>query len=441
MIRAGFSRPSSRLHEIAFRQAGLLNRLPKDIAGSIRQLISELSLDGTLARERLDVEAQVARLEDPSKWIRVVGLYAAIPKIDLLAHVAVGIILTQRSQSGHVLLLPATYLALAVSFLGCYALARDTTQSGGGGSKSRLGRLDPRIVFDRLGASASRGGAVLVFVMSRFLAVFLLGSILVAVDAGPSSSVAVLLLSWAPAAYVVGLTRVPTFLVLWLVMHILFVLCVCVGLLRGMKTVILAAFWIAIASVLLVAILRLVTIWAAPATVGLVVVAIAVGVSALAFVTVIPFVVVSEAFGTYRDLRWYVVWTADAHTVDSAATLVQSVSAQRKGSGVGRVLRIASETHALKELRKDDEFFAVAEDWMRLLDWKRTKSFWPLRARLAEEMFTSEAIRAAILASPSRAVPGLRTLMQAHREELGLIAAARTERPADANSHRPWVSS
>jgi NACHT domain len=94
LLRNAFANQSQWLKEVAYRQVARLDKIPNDIANSIRQSLLSLFFCGRLSREYLTIEAHLSRIDQSANFLRIMNLLRWIKPIDYILHIIVFFVLT-----------------------------------------------------------------------------------------------------------------------------------------------------------------------------------------------------------------------------------------------------------------------------------------------------------------------------------------------------------
>ncbi len=94
-IWKGYESPGTLLREEAYRQTGRLGTVPPDLLLYARQGIVTQWAEGELRRHLPSVRAQIQRIENPGPLVAALGLVVALPVVDLLASIAVGVVVVR----------------------------------------------------------------------------------------------------------------------------------------------------------------------------------------------------------------------------------------------------------------------------------------------------------------------------------------------------------
>jgi len=180
IVRGAFKSGSQLLADEAYRQLARLRELSVDFALDIRRTLLRLCSDGTLRREALTVRAQLKRFDAPKSLLRAQRLAAAAPRIDLLVVVAGSLLLAWYAGPGAAAVVALLAVLAHISLYGFAAWL--------GGA---------------IGDSMFRGASGFAWTVSARAYVIGIALLLtVSDDYWTATALAVLLLSWGPAALV-----------------------------------------------------------------------------------------------------------------------------------------------------------------------------------------------------------------------------------------------
>lgn len=87
LIRQAFSKRSQWLRDIAYKQAGQINNIPKDILEDIRNTLIQMTLEGSLRKNRYSISAHLSRLSVSKELLQVNALLSWTPIIDYCIHI------------------------------------------------------------------------------------------------------------------------------------------------------------------------------------------------------------------------------------------------------------------------------------------------------------------------------------------------------------------
>lgn len=99
LLRNAFSIPSQWIQDVAYRQTSRLNKIPKDIAQSIRDSLLRLFAEGNLKRKDFTTYAHLSRLDKSEHFIKVMQLLQRVVWIDICLHITLFLILYYQKEN------------------------------------------------------------------------------------------------------------------------------------------------------------------------------------------------------------------------------------------------------------------------------------------------------------------------------------------------------
>lgn len=345
MLSAAFRTGNGWLSEVAYRQVARLRDVPSELTDEMRRALVGMAAAGRLRRERETVHAQIKRLETGRRLLWGMRLLLVVPVVDLLVHVATGmlaVVTPASSERVDAVFTGISILALVVSYRSWPGIADAIAQSGRRAESSRPNGTDKWV-------------RVLPGLTARFLAIIFVWGVLSAltIPVPLAAVLAVFAFTW-PLAALVAVVRGEVLRPPWLLVHVAVIKGLSVrsvlgasaaGLVGGLIGLGVAAALISAASGVDV-----------PAWVGWTLYGV--------FMAAMLILIVVMAVRTFvHDWAWYIRWRRSPTRQLTPNEILDLVGEQRTSRGI---VRLISDVRSERLLKPGTESEHVVRDLLRV---------------------------------------------------------------------------